>query len=182
MRREVLTLGHSTHPIDHFRRLLADHGVGALADVRRYPRSRRNPQFDSEALATTLAGDGVAYLGLGDELGGRRRAAPGSRNGGWRVEGFRGYADYMQTADFAAGLERLESVAASRRTVVVCAEEAWHRCHRRLVADALLVRGWAVIHVRGDGRAQPHELTPFALVEGGAISYPPAQQTLADAS
>jgi uncharacterized protein (DUF488 family) len=178
--REILTIGHSTHELSRFLALLAAHRVRALADVRRYPASRRNPHFDSGALAEALAAAGIEYESLAEELGGRRRPRPGRRNSGWRVEAFRGYADHMAQPAFAAGLKHLERTASAARTAVLCAEEDWHRCHRRLIADALLVGGWRVLHVRGDGSVEQHALTPFALASAAGITYPPPQTTMTD--
>ena len=143
----VLTIGHSTHPQSRFAELLRAHRVELLADVRRYPGSRRNPQFDADSLEAELHGAGIAYLSLGDQLGGRRRPRPDSPNTGWRVAAFGAYADHMQSAEFAAGLERLEDRARERRAAIMCAEGDWRRCHRRLIADALLIRGWRVAHI-----------------------------------
>jgi uncharacterized protein (DUF488 family) len=148
-----------------------------VADVRAYPTSRRAPDASREALERWLPEEGVAYLHL-PELGGRRRARPGSENQGWRTEGFRAYADHMRTEKFRGGLERLERAAREQATAVMCAEGLWWRCHRRLISDALLVRGWEVRHILPDGELAEHELPEFALVEGNEVSYPPAQQTL----
>jgi uncharacterized protein (DUF488 family) len=180
MAPEVLTIGHSTHELARFIALLAAHEVRALADVRRYPASRRNPQFNAGPLAAALAGAGIEYESFAEELGGRRRPRPIKRNAGWRVEAFRGYADYMETPAFAAAVDRLQRAAAAARTAVLCAEEDWRRCHRRLIADALLVDGWRVLHIRGDGSLEQHALTPFALPSAERISYPPAQGSLTD--
>lgn len=154
---ELFTIGHSTHPADRFVALLRRHGVELLCDVRRFPGSRRNPQFNVGALRETLAEAGIAYEAFGDELGGRRRPTRPAEQSPWRVEGFRGYAEYMETPEFAAGLERLERLARERRTAIMCAEGDWRRCHRRLVADALTARGWRVIHIRPDGRTEEHQ-------------------------
>ena len=178
MGAEILTVGHSTHEIERFLELLRSADVETVADVRRYPGSRRNPQFGAAALAAALREAGVEFEPLAEELGGRRAGRADSPNGGWRVEGFRAYADYMQDPGFAAGIRRLEQTAVDRRTAVLCAEADWRRCHRRLIADALLVRGWRVLHVGPQGRSAPHELTSFAVVEGDRITYPPAQGTL----
>jgi uncharacterized protein (DUF488 family) len=151
--------------------------VEALADVRRYPSSRRLPWFNEGALAATLGGAGIEYLHL-PELGGRRRPLPGSPNGGWRVGQFQGYADHMASAEFAAGVERLLSVAGERRTAAMCAEAPWWRCHRRLLSDALVTRGWEVLHVNARGEVEPHRLTDFAVVKGGVMTYPPSQAFL----
>jgi len=176
--REILTVGHSTHELDRFVSLLRRRRLETLADVRRYPASRRLPHFNAGPLGEALASAGIAYEGLGDELGGRRRPRARSRNEGWRVAQFQGYADHMATPEFAAGLERLEELARERRTAYMCAEGDWRRCHRRLISDALTARGWRVVHLLRDGRLEEHELTPFAVVEGDRVSYPPAQTRL----
>jgi uncharacterized protein (DUF488 family) len=172
--REALTVGHSTHSLEEFTELLSGHGVEALADVRAHPGSRRLPHFGRETLERELP---VLYEHF-PELGGRRRPRPDSPNAGWEVEAFRGYADHMASPEFAAGLERLEALAAQRRTAIMCAEGLWWRCHRRLVADALTVRGWRVLHVGPDGRVTEHSLPDFAVVAEGRLSYPPAQGEL----
>jgi uncharacterized protein (DUF488 family) len=158
---EILTVGHSTHEAERLVRLLRAHRVELVADVRRFPGSRRHPQFDAGALAATLAGAGIAYEPLGDRLGGRRRARAGSRHTEWRVAAFRAYADHMETEEFTTGLERLEQLARERRTAIMCAEGDWRRCHRRLISDALAGRGWRVIHIRPDGRGEEHQPTVF---------------------
>jgi uncharacterized protein (DUF488 family) len=149
-----------------------------VADVRAYPTSRRAPDASRDALERWLPEEGIAYLHL-PELGGRRRAGARSEaNAGWRSEGFRAYADHMRTEDFQRGLERLEEAARARPTAVMCAEGLWWRCHRRLISDALVARGWEVQHILPDGALAEHELPEFAVVEGDEVSYPPAQQTL----
>jgi uncharacterized protein (DUF488 family) len=177
---EILTVGHSTHELDAFLALLRSQGVEAVADVRRHPGSRRLPQFNAGSLKEALGAAGVAYAAFGEELGGRRSPAPGSPNGGWRVEQFQGYADHMASPEFASGLDRLKRLAGERRTAYMCAEGDWRRCHRRLVSDALLVRGWRVLHLLRDGTLAEHELTGFAVVEDGRVSYPPAQPRLGE--
>ena len=177
MGRTAYTVGHSTHELQAFAALLRGAGVDGIADVRRWPRSRRHPQFDDDALAVELPLRGIAYDHL-PALGGRRRPLRGSPNDGWEQEAFRGYADHMATPAFAAGLERLEELCAVRPTAAMCAEAPWWRCHRRLVADALLARGWEVLHVMPGGRAVPHELPEFAVVAGGLVTYPAAQLRL----
>jgi uncharacterized protein (DUF488 family) len=171
----VYTLGHSTLALDDFRGLLARHGIGGVADVRRFPASRRHPHFGREALSAALAAADVAYEWL-PALGGRRPARPDSPHAGWRVEGFRGYADHMELPEFAAGLARLLDVAAERPTAVMCAEALPWRCHRQLLADALVVRGIEVRHVMG-AAAEPHRLTAFARVDGHRIVYDRETQT-----
>ena len=174
----AFTIGHSTHPPDAFAALLGAHGVRRVADVRRFPGSRRHPHFNREALAADLERRGIAYTHL-ESLGGRRSVRPGSPNGGWDDAAFRGYADHMASAPFAAGLAELEALAAAQPTAVMCAEALWSQCHRRLVADALVARGWAVGHIGPDGDLAAHALTPFAVVTDGAPSYPAIQLRLA---
>jgi uncharacterized protein (DUF488 family) len=146
--------------------------------VRRFPGSRRNPQYNADALAAALAAGGIEYDHAA-ELGGFRTPRPDSINGGWEQPAFRGYADYMVTLEFAAALERLERAAAERPTSIMCAEAQWWRCHRRLIADALTVRGWRVLHLGLGAQPVVHALTPFSRVDDdGALTYPPAQEQL----
>jgi uncharacterized protein (DUF488 family) len=173
----IFTVGHSTHPLDAFVALLRDGGVEAVADVRRYPGSRRSPWFNGEALAASLPQEGIAYAQF-EALGGRRSGVRGSPNGGWENAAFRAYADHMATPAFAAGVAELEALAAARPTAVMCAEAPWWRCHRRLLSDALVVRGHSVRHIGPDGGLTDHALTDFAVVQDGAITYPPAQTEL----
>lgn len=175
--RELLTVGHSTHALADFLALLRGAGVQLVADVRRAPGSRRHPHFAASALAASLAQAGVGYEHLPD-LGGRRSPAADSINDGWQVAAFRGYADHLRTSEFAAGRERLAALAAERRTAIMCAEALPWRCHRRLIADALVVRGWTVDHVGPDGRLTRHELTAFAEADGERLRYPSAQLRL----
>jgi uncharacterized protein (DUF488 family) len=174
---EVLTVGHSTHELDDFVALLERHEVRCLADVRVHPGSRRLPHFNQGSLERELPPRGVAYQHLG-ALGGRRRPQPNSPNTGWESEAFRGYADHMRSAEFWRGLEELERIARASRTAVMCAEALWWRCHRRLIADALLVRGWRILHMAASGELSEHELTSFAVVEGAQLVYPPEQARL----
>jgi uncharacterized protein (DUF488 family) len=171
---DIFTIGHSTHSLEELVSLLRGQGVSAVVDVRMYPRSRRMPHFNSDALETSLPSHGISYLHL-PALGGRRSPAPDSPNGGWREEQFRGYADHMESDEFQTGLSRLEELARSSPAAVMCAEALWWRCHRRLVSDALLVRGWRVLHIGPDGGTSEHELTPFAVVDGERLVYPPEQ-------
>jgi len=169
---DVVTLGHSTRTADEFLRLLHHHGVTALADVRTVPRSRRHPQFAKENLAPTLEANGIAYHHF-PGLGGLRRPRKDSPNDAWRNDSFRGYADYMQTPEFAEALDAFLSWAGGyERTALMCAEAVPWRCHRSLVADALLVRGIVAREVIGLKEARPHKLTPFARVDGTRILYP----------
>jgi len=167
----VLTVGHSTRTIEEFLAILAAHGVQLLVDVRSIPRSRRVPQFNSDALAASLRERGIGYLHL-KSLGGLRHARKDSANLGWRNASFRGYADYMASADFREGLQRLLQLAGTKRTAIMCAEAVPWRCHRSLIGDALLVRGVRVEDIMSATSRRPHELTSFAKVEGTDVVYP----------
>ena len=175
--RRIWTIGHSTHELEAFVALLRAHEIELVADIRTVPKSRRMPWFWGDALAESLPEAGIAYEHFRD-LGGFRRPRPDSPNGGWRVEAFRGYADNMESDSFGAAFDRLMLEARDRRTVVMCAEAQWWRCHRRLISDALVVRGFEVCHIDTGGRVQPHELTPFAVVDGTRLTYPPEQTAL----
>jgi hypothetical protein len=172
------TIGHSTRTPDELLALLGDAGVRLIADVRAFPGSRRHPQFNRSELARWLPRAGIRYVHMAG-LGGRRDPVPGSPNGGWEERGFRGYADYMGSPEFRAALADLEAAATQSPSAVMCAERVWWRCHRRLIADALVVRGWQVEHLGIGATRTRHELTPFARVGAdGAITYPPPQITL----
>ena len=171
----MLTIGHSTLAIEAFVRALKENGVETLVDVRRYPGSRRHPQFSQAALFRSL--EGVGIRGVWREgLGGRRKAAAESVNTGWRNEAFRGYADYMQTMEFVAEIDWLVGLPEIDRTVVMCAEALPWRCHRSLIADAVLARGVAVedVFVKADGASERkvHSMTEFAQVRDGRVWYP----------
>ena len=168
----VLTVGHSTRPIEVFLEMLLAHGVTQLVDVRTVPRSRHNPQFSQESLPASLARAGIGYVHA-PGLGGFRHAAADSPNAGWRNLSFRGYADYMQTADFEADLAGLIELARDNRVALMCAEAVPWRCHRSLIADALLVHGIGSCEIASPTRLQAHRLTPFARVSGLGLSYPP---------
>jgi uncharacterized protein (DUF488 family) len=168
---KVWTVGHSTQPLGAFVALLISHDIAQVADIRTVPRSRRHPQFDTDALARSLPERGLAYLHL-PRLGGWRQANADSPNDAWRNLSFRGYADYAMGEEFADGLAQLRRIAAERRTAMMCSEALWWRCHRRLVADRLLVAGDTVCHISSGGRVSAHQLTPFASVErDGLITY-----------
>jgi uncharacterized protein (DUF488 family) len=167
----VMSIGHSTRPIQELIGLLGAHHVVQLADIRTIPRSRRHPHFSAESLAVTLRSAGIAYRHMG-ELGGLRTPRPDSANTAWTHPSFRGYADYMESGRFETALDDLLRFAAAAPTAMMCAEARWWQCHRRLVADALLARGVEVRHIVGAAAPQPHELTPFARVVGGRVSYP----------
>jgi uncharacterized protein (DUF488 family) len=176
----IYTVGHSTRTAQELSAILRDAGVELVVDVRAFPSSRRHPQFDSAALAGWLPDAGIAYRSM-TGLGGRRKPLPGSPNGAWREPAFQGYADYMGTDEFAEQLLELETEARARPTSIMCAEAVWWRCHRRLISDALVVRGWRVEHL-GIGRGrEAHELPEFAVVQPDEqIIYPPAQGSLLD--
>lgn len=171
--RRIYTIGHSTLTIEQFLVLLRNNGVEVLADVRTIPRSRHNPQYEANALGKSLLESGIDYKHM-KALGGLRRPLAYSKNLGWRNLSFRGFADYMQTEDFREGLSKLVGVASERPTAIMCAEAVPWRCHRSLLADALLVRHFEVMHIVGDGPLRPHSLTRFAKVRGEEISYPEA--------
>ncbi len=168
---QILTIGHSTRTAEEFLSLLDAHEVTGVADVRTVPRSRRHPHFSSESLSAFLADHHIAYLHI-PGLGGLRKPRPDSPNGAWRNEGFRGYADHMQTPVFAQGLDALFRFSRGRRIAVMCAEAKWWQCHRQLIADALTVRGVQVRHILTRAAPAMHELTPFARVADSTVSYP----------
>lgn len=171
-RPSIFTVGHSTRSAQEFAELLRGHEVAAIADVRRFPMSRRYPHFNSDAMAKWLVADfGIEYVPF-LELGGRRRARADSINTGWRNQSFRGYADFMQTEEFQAGLVRLEALGREKATAVMCAEAVPWRCHRTLISDALLVRGWRVLEIVSSSAPQEHALTKFAKVSGVEVTYP----------
>lgn len=168
---KIFTVGHSTRPIDEFIKLLQDNGIERLIDIRTIPKSRRNPQFNTEALAQSLRAAKIDYFHM-KELGGLRKPLRDSPNIGWRNASFRGYADYMQTPEFSKALDRAIELASEKPTVLMCAEAVPWRCHRSLVADALTVRGIEVPEIVSASQPQPHKLTPFARVRGREITYP----------
>lgn len=171
MPRTIWTIGHSTRPIGEFVELLKAHSIQQLADVRTIPRSRHNPQFNTDNLAQSLQDAGLQYRHL-PGLGGLRKPRRDSINLGWRNASFRGYADYMQTEEFQRAVEELMAYGTNMRTAIMCAEAVPWRCHRSLIADALMSRGWTVHHILTDKKAEPHELTPFARLTGDTIIYP----------
>jgi uncharacterized protein (DUF488 family) len=166
----IWTIGHSTLPIERFVALLQEHGIERVADVRRYPGSRRHPQFVREALQAQLAAHAIGYEWL-PELGGRRVPHPDSRNTGWRNAGFRGYADYMESEPFALGITRLVELARAAPTACMCAEHAWQQCHRGLVSDHLKASGWRVLHILSRSSTQEHPFTEPARIVDGQLTY-----------
>lgn len=170
----LFTIGHSTRGLDEFIALLEAHGIDELVDVRRFPGSRRHPQFGSAALEASLAQAGMAYRHA-EVLGGRRDVRADSPHGAWRNTSFRGYADHMDTAEFQAALEEVLTEAESRNVVVMCAEAVPWRCHRNLIADAATARGVTVLHIHTPERAEPHALSKHARARAdGTVEYPPA--------
>ncbi len=167
----VLTVGHSTRSLDEFVHLLATHGATCVADVRTIPRSQRNPQFNRDTLPISLRSAGIDYVHL-PGLGGLRRPQPDSRNLAWRNTSFRGFADYMQTPEFEESLHLLIGMAGSKRVALMCAEAVPWRCHRSLIADALLARGIAVEDIMTEQRRTLHAFPGFAKVHGTRVLYP----------
>ncbi len=167
---ELWTVGHSTRAQEQLISLLEQNRISAVADVRRYPASKRYPHFNREALERALPAVGIDYIWM-PELGGRRAPRKDSNNTAWRNAGFRGYADYMETDAFRAAIESLLQHARRRRTTVMCAELAWQQCHRGLISDYLKIRGIEVTHIVGQGRAEPHPWTAAARIANGELSY-----------
>ena len=166
----VWTIGHSVRTASELITTLRAYEIELVADVRRFPGSRRLPQFGAAALEKELSPAGIAYCSL-IALGGRRRPLKDSPNDGWRVAAFRGYADYLATEEFAAGLMELLMLAYGLRTAVMCAEVLWWRCHRRLIADVLVSLGFRVMHIRGEAAVEEHRIAPPARLVHGALSY-----------
>lgn len=168
----VCTIGHSNRPLETFLDLLRSNEIAHVLDVRTVPRSRHNPQFNQDALPASLEAAGIAYTHVAG-LGGLRRTRADSSNTGWHNLSFRGYADYMQSPEFAANVESVVALARADRCVLMCAEAVPWRCHRSLIGDALLVRGIQVEDIIGPKGRKPHVLTAFARVDGTVITYPP---------
>jgi uncharacterized protein (DUF488 family) len=166
----VWTIGHSTRSEPEFLDLLRANGIQLLADVRRFPASRKYPHFNGTHLHERLPSSGIAYEAV-PELGGRRRPLPDSLNSVWRNESFRGYADYMETPDFEAGIARLTDMARTSRTAIMCSEAVWWRCHRALIADYLKAKSAIVIHIIGNHKNEIHPFTSAARLEDGRLSY-----------
>ena len=168
--RSIWTVGHSNHPLEKFLEILEAHRIERVIDVRRFPGSRRWPHFSAEALSASLPASGIDYVGMPD-LGGRRKANPDSPHTAWRVEAFRGYADFMDTPGFASSLERVETLAGEKSSALMCAEALPWRCHRSLIADALIARGWKVFEILSEKEVRPRALPPFARLEGTRVVY-----------
>ncbi|OQW31494.1 MAG: DNA repair protein [Nitrospira sp. SG-bin1] len=165
------TIGHSTRTIDEFVSLLKARDIQQLVDIRTIPRSRHNPQFNTETISRSLKKEGLLYEHM-PQLGGLRKPKKDSINAGWRNASFRGYADYMQTEQFGRALDELMANSKERKTVIMCAEAVPWRCHRSLIADALVMRDWEIRHIMSEERADRHQLRSFARVKNGLIHYP----------
>ena len=173
----MLTIGHSNRSLEEFIAILRAHHVDLLVDVRTVPRSRHNPQFNLENLPASLNSAGIAHVHM-PGLGGLRHTRKDSTNTGWRNDSFRGYADYMQTPEFANNLAELIALDQKHRVAVMCAESVPWRCHRSLIADALTARGKPVQHIMSATKANPHKMTSFARVEGHRVTYPSPEMDL----
>ena len=171
--REVWTIGHSTHPLEAFVEILHAHRIEAVVDVRRFPGSRRHPQFGAEPLGARLCADGIEYHWV-PQLGGRRRPANDVEGSAWRHPSFRAYAQHLRSEEFAQGLDVLLHVACACRSAIMCSELLWWRCHRALIADALLAIGWRVTHIRTATASSAHRYTSPARVVDGELTYTPA--------
>lgn len=170
--KTLWTIGHSNRELDEFLALLAAERIESLADVRRFPGSRRHPHFGQDALSAALENAGVSYVHF-PALGGRRSSPhPSTQNAGWRVAAFAAYADYMLTDDFARAFDELSALAARSRTVIMCAEALPWQCHRRLIADQFTAQGWRVRDIVGPNSIQEHSLPPFARITNGQVTYP----------
>jgi uncharacterized protein (DUF488 family) len=172
----VKTIGHGTRALLEFLSILKSEGVQRVVDVRSIPRSRHNPQFNSDTLCDALGAEGILYTPM-QSLGGLRHPLKNSRNGAWQNKSFRGFADYMQTKEFLDAIKELEDMSRNQTIVLLCAETLPRRCHRSLIADALTVRGHQVEEILRKGHRQLHRLTPWAHVEDGGLSYPPVPKT-----
>lgn len=168
--RTVWTVGHSTRPIEEFLEILRSAAITAVADVRRFPGSRRYPQYNQQSLIDSLAMAGVDYLWL-PELGGRRQPRPDSPHGAWRNASFRGYADHMDTGAFENGIDRVTALTKDRSVVLMCSEALWWQCHRSLIADYLKVRGYCVLHLLAQNKLEEHPYTSAAQIVDGQLSY-----------
>ena len=171
----LYTIGHSTRAAEEFLELLRRHAIERVVDVRAFPASRRHPHFGREPLAALLAGAGMEYLHAAG-LGGRRKARPSAAPTAWRNAGFAGFADYMTTPEFRRATDELLGWAAERPTAIMCSEAVPWRCHRSMISDSVVARGWEVAHILETGLS-PHRLTEWAVVEGGEVRYPPSRTT-----
>ncbi len=167
---KIFTIGHSTRTIEEFLDLLFSFEIKILADIRRLPGSRKYPQFDQDALKKSLEENGIEYVYI-EDLGGRRKVSPDSKNTAWRNKSFQGYADYMETESFENGIKFLEKLALEKNTAMMCSEAVWWRCHRSMVSDYLKAKGWEVLHIMALGKATEHPYTAPAKVIGDQVFY-----------
>ena len=168
--KSIWTIGHSTHPFDEFLAMLESFKIEFVADIRNFPGSRKFPYFNKESLELSLPQNNIGYVHL-KSLGGRRKAKKNSQNTSWRHPAFRGYADYMETDEFKAGIEELKTIALKQRTAYMCSEAVWWRCHRSLVSDYLKADGWEVMHIMAVGKASEHPYTAPAKIINGELTY-----------
>ena len=173
--KTIWTIGHSTHTFEELVAMLHSFEIEAVADIRNFPHSRKFPQFNKEALEISLPENNIDYFHL-QTLGGRRRPKPDTKNTAWRHEAFRGYADYMETAEFHEGIKALEKIALEKRTAYMCSEAVWWRCHRSMVSDYLKAEGWEVLHIMGIEKATEHPFTAPARISNGKLSYQKGRQ------
>ena len=166
----IWTIGHSTRAFEEFLTMLHSFNIELIADIRTYPGSRKFPQFNKEALEILLPQNNIQYLHI-KELGGRRKAKPGSKNTGWHHIAFRSYADYMETPAFKDGIDALEQIALIQRTAYMCSEALWWRCHRSMISDYLKVSGWKVMHIMGIRKEKEHTYTAPARIVNGELNY-----------
>ncbi|WP_313115226.1 DUF488 domain-containing protein [Aequorivita sediminis] len=166
----IWTIGHSTRTFDEFLKLLQSFNIKSLVDVRHYPGSRKFPQFNKDSLEKSLPENNIEYTHLID-LGGRRKPIPNSENDAWRLDSFKGYADYMATEDFKHALNTLKDMAAEQQTAIMCAEAVWWSCHRSLISDILKVDGWEVLHIMSENKATEHPYTAPARIVDGKLNY-----------
>ncbi len=168
--KKLWTIGHSTHSLDEFVAMLQSFNIEYLMDIRRFPGSRKFPQFNKDNLEKSIPEHNIEYIHL-EELGGRRKAKCDSKNTTWRNASFMGYADYMETPEFKEGLENLKKGALQKRTAIMCSEAVWWRCHRSMVSDAMKAEEWNVMHIMGIGKEQEHPYTQPARIVDGQLSY-----------
>jgi len=167
---KVWTIGHSTHDFEEFIAILKSFEIEFLIDIRRFPGSKRYPHFNKENLEKSIKESGMSYIHL-EELGGRRKVQPNSKNTAWRLESFQAYADYMETESFKIAIEKLKSIAQTNKTAFMCAEAVWWSCHRSLVADYLKQDGWTVMHIMGENKSTEHPYTKPARIVSGKLVY-----------
>jgi len=169
-KKQIGTIGHSTRAFDEFASMLTAFQIHHLIDIRRFPGSKRFPQYNKELLSPALSELGIQYTHM-ETLGGRRNPSPDSQNTAWRVKGFRGYADYMETDEFKTAITKLEKLAAQEGCVMMCSEAVWWSCHRSLLSDYLKLNGWEVLHIMTKEKAQEHPYTKAATISNGILKY-----------